>query len=69
MSELAKNLKHREMIRYRPIASYEAMLGFDISQYAEQEVRRKGSFKWVDMCCGEFYAGRASGWEGKLGFN
>ncbi len=52
------DLKHRDMIRERSIAAYESMLGFPITKYAEDEVKRKGSFSWVDMCCGNFDAGR-----------
>jgi len=53
-----KDLKYCEMIKDRGIAAYSGMLGFNIPKYAEKSVKENGSFKWIDMCCGYFDAGR-----------
>lgn len=58
MENWTEAIKHRDMIRSRSISEYGTMLGIPISELAEHEVRRKGNFRWVDMCCGDFSAGR-----------
>jgi hypothetical protein len=53
-----KDIKYRDMIRNRSLRDYESMLGFNISSYAISQVLKKGSFRWVDMCCAYFKAGK-----------
>ncbi len=55
--ELSFQLTARTMIRNRSLESYEALLGLDITEMAEERVREKGRFIWYDLCCGSFEAG------------
>jgi hypothetical protein len=46
-----------DMIRERSIEDYTTTLGYNPTELATAQLAANGSFKWFDMCCGDFNAG------------
>jgi hypothetical protein len=54
--ELRTALQAKNMIRERDISEYATCLDVPFEDLATETVRKKGSFVWYDMCCGDFLA-------------